>query len=230
MEKGQIERFTIDFLYIKERNTTIKNCTVQFYEKNQYIEINGDTTYFDPFYIKDDGLSSDCLYYKIFTPLFAFWVNPMDYQRLLNVIKFKQELQFKKRQLRKDIDRLNAENTIEFDDIDEDIYNYFIAHKSGLCAKVGTWNQVNRVEKAIELLCIKNNGIFYKNETRKARFAIIFNPAHCVYTIISAFREKGFKVTSFEKVVTYFNLKRLFNVDMHIQHHEEMKKYIGKTY
>jgi hypothetical protein len=213
LEPCTIEKFTIDYLLIRESEETIMGAEIEFEPRNQYIVINGNKTYLDAYYINEAGLSSDKLYHKIFTPQFGFWVQPEDVSRLLNVLRHRQEIKLRNRSLIHERERIDAETPFEYDEIDSDIYKCFIVLKSGMCDAIGTWKQFYKVEKAIQEICIKNGGRYFKNESKNAKFAIIFNTYGRVYTVVSSLKDKCFKVTSFEAVLEHFRLSHLFSIE-----------------
>lgn len=99
----------------------------------------------------------------------------------------------------------------EYSVIDEDIYKCFISNKSGMCERLGSWEQFNIVEERIIDICMKNKGRYYKSPTKNAKFAIIFSPSSRNYSNVTKLKEKGYKVTSFENVLVYFRLTDMWD-------------------
>ena len=224
------EHFTIDFLYVKDEGKTLKNVDITFQAKNQYIMINGDKRFFNTAYIREEGMSKDNLYHKISTPDFVFWILPSDYNRFKEVLNHRHNILVENKKARLNSIHLNNEKTVEYDEIDGDIYNCFIAYKSGMTEEIGTWEKFYRIEKEIEKECLKNGGKYYKNEAKRARFAIIFSYTSRVYTCVNELREKGYKVTTFEKALEYFGLSKMWNCDLMVKKEEEYKKFMKKHY
>lgn len=66
---------------------------------------------------------------------------------------------------------------------------------------------------------------------KTAKFAIIFDYSRRTYSNITSLREKGYKVTTFEKALEYFGLSHMWNVKsiekMENEHKRFMKEWYG---
>jgi hypothetical protein len=222
------ETFQIDYLLIRSTGETLKNVQVTFPMTNQYILISGKNgqDYFDTYNLTDEGLSSDNLYCKVSTCDFRFWVKPSDYNRFMNIMYHRQKIKEARREEKKKFYQVNANNEPVYDPIDDDIYKCFIAHKSGMCDAIGTWDKFYKVEEKIDEICKRNNGKYYKSSAKNAKFAIIFSPGNRLYDTVVGFREKGYKVTTFEKALEYFKLDNMWDVKAMITREKEIKKYM----
>lgn len=220
------EYFKMDFLYVKAEENTIKNADITFPAKNQYIVVNDDRTFFNTAYIREEGMSKDNLYHKISTPDFVFWILPNDYNRFKKVLNHRHNILVENKKTMLNSIHINNEETFEYDEIDDDIYNCFIAFKSGMTSEIGTWKKFYQIEENIEKECIKKGGKYYKNEAKSARFAIIFSYANRAYLSVKELRDKGYKVTSFEKALEYFGLSKMWNCDLMTKKEEEYRKFM----
>jgi hypothetical protein len=114
----------------------------------------------------------------------------------------------KRQQIRKDLT-----SPVKYSAIDEDIYKCYISNKTGMCDDIGTWEQFHKIEEQIAQICQERNGKYYKGQTKTARFAIIFDPAARTLSNVTRLREKGYKVTSFEKALDHFGLTDIWECE-----------------
>jgi hypothetical protein len=224
------EIFKIDFLYIKEDDTRIKNAEIIFQTGNQYIVINGEKTYFNVAYINEEGLSRDHLYHKISTPGFVFWIFPADYDRFKNILAYRQKILIENSKSRLEQIKSNIEQTFEYDQIDNDIYNCFIAYKGGMPSKACTPKKFCKIEEKIDELCKINAGKYFKTEAKKAKFAIIYSFSNRAFSSVKELRQKGYKVTTFEKALEFFGLAKMWDCEAMIKAEEDYKKFMKKHY
>jgi hypothetical protein len=113
---------------------------------------------------------------------------------------------------------------VEYSTIDSDIYMCYIPSRGRVCNALGTLEQFKIVEERIASLCQENNGRYYKNKSKKAKFAIIFDPGVRSNSNVKIWKEEGFKVTTFEKALEYFSLTDLWDCKKHAQYEYDLKK------
>ncbi len=224
------EAFIIDFVSVRESSETIKKAEVMFPANNQYIVINGEKTYFDAYYVRDEGMSNDNLYHRIATPDFKFWVLPKDYKRFMAIANYRHDMLIENRRKRDEFIKADINNSFEYDPIDEEIYKCFIANKTGMCEAIGTWEQFRKVEEQIAKICKENNGKYFKSQAKTAKFAIIFDYSRRTYSNITSLREKGYKVTTFEAALGFFELSHMWNIKNIKKMENEHKRFIKERY
>lgn len=89
MYQNASNKFVIDFL--KFGDERLQNVSLIFDESDDtHIFINGEQEWFDTYYIKELGWSSDMKYRKVATPDMVFWIRPIDYQRFMYAINSSQ--------------------------------------------------------------------------------------------------------------------------------------------
>ena len=229
-EKIDDEVFTVDFVSIRESGETIKKAEVIFPANNQYIIINGEKIYFDAYYVRDEGMSSDNLYHRIATPDFKFWILPKDFKRFMSIANYRHDMFIENRKKRDEFIKADINTSFEYDPIDKDIYKCFISNKTGMCDAIGTWEQFSKVEEQIAKICEKNNGKYFKTQAKAAKFAIIFDYARRTYSNVTSLREKGYKVTTFEAALEFFGLSYMWNIKNIKKMENEHKKFMKERY
>lgn len=100
--------------------------------------------------------------------------------------------------------------------IDDDIYKCFIAHQSGMCEAIGTWDIYRSVEEKISLLCKSKGGRYYKTKAKTAKFAIIFSPYAQTAAEIWSLQQEGYKVTSFDQAIIFFGLGAMWDCPRYV--------------
>ena len=105
---------------------------------------------------------------------------------------------------------------VTFTPVDDDIYKCFIAHQSGMCDAIGTWELFRKVEEQIALHCKARGGRYFKTNAKGARFAIIFSPHSQTSEEIWSLRQEGYKVASFDQAISYFNLGEMWDCPRYI--------------
>ena len=100
---------------------------------------------------------------------------------------------------------------VTFTPIDDDIYRCFIAHQSGMCDAIGTWECYGKVEEQIALQCKARGGRYFKTKAKSAKFAIIFSPYSHTSEEIWSLQQEGYKVTSFDQAISYFGLGKMWD-------------------
>ena len=122
--------------------------------------------------------------------------------------------------------RRDLTSSVEYSSIDSDIYRCFISNKTGMCDEIGTWEQFDKVEERIAKLCQEKNGKYYKSQAKTAKFAIIFDPAARTYSNVTSLKEKGYKVTTFEKALEHFALTDIWNCKRLTKAENAYKKFM----
>jgi hypothetical protein len=126
-------------------------------------------------------------------------------------------------ELRKDLT-----SHFEYSVIDADIYKCYVSNKTGMCDEIGTWEQFKQVEEHIANICLERKGKYYKSQAKTARFAIIFDPAKRTYSNVTSLKEKGYKVTTFEKALEYFGLTNIWNCKKLTKAENDYKDFMYK--
>lgn len=169
-------------------------------------------------------------YQKVSTIDYRFWITPKDYKRFMKVVNRRHEIKIENKRKRIEYIKIDNRKEVEYDPIDEDIYKCFIAHKSSMTSEIGTWDQFHKVEERIAEICKENNGRYYKSSSKNAKFAIIFSYVNRVHLSVSKLREKGYKVTTFEKALEYFGLTDMWDTDTLVRMEKEHKEFMKKYY
>lgn len=113
--------------------------------------------------------------------------------------------------------------------IDDDIYTCFIAHQSGMCEAIGTWELYKKVEEQIALLCQERGGRYFKTKAKRAKFAIIFSPYAQTSEEIWSLQQEGYKVTSFDQAISYFGLGEMWDCPRYIAFVRSLKKAVPRN-
>jgi len=222
--------FQIDFISIRDTQEKITNAIVSFPEDSQYIIINGEKEYFDAYKVENEGKSSDNKYYRIATSDFKFWVLPKDKDRFMSILNHRHQIKMKRRQEKFEHFKEEANTPFSYDEITDDIYICFIAFKSGLCEAIGTWEKYDKVEAKISELCQAKGGKFYKSEAKSAKFAIIFSPNSRLPSNINGLKQKGYKVTTFEKALKYMGIEKMWDCKTHAKFADDFQKDMTERY
>ncbi len=115
---------------------------------------------------------------------------------------------------------------LNFSTIDEDIFECFIASRSGMCSAIGEWEDFYRVEAEIGRICKDHGGRYYKTKAKGAKFAIIFNPHFHSAEAVWSLQQDGYKVTTFDRVVNHFGLTHLWDCSRYSAHVNTLKNYV----
>lgn len=129
----------------------------------------------------------------------------------------------KKRQqnLRKDLT-----TPVVYSPLNEDIYTCFISNKTGMCDNIGNLEQFRDVEERIARICQEKKGRYYKSQAKKAKFAIIFDPAARTLSNASKLKKAAYKVTTFEKALEHFALTEFWDCKKLMKAEKENKKEV----
>ena len=109
--------------------------------------------------------------------------------------------------------------------IDDDIYKCFIAHQSGMCDAIGTWDDFRKVEAEIARICKEHGGRYYKSKAKGAKFAIIFSPHAQTDRDAWDLQQDGYKVTSFDLAVAFFGLEATWDCPRYAAHVKQVQAY-----
>ena len=107
---------------------------------------------------------------------------------------------------------------VTYSPIDDDISKCFIAHRSGMCDAIGTWEDFKKVENEIALRCKSHGGRYYKSKAKGAKFAIIFSPHAQTANEIWNLQQEGYKVTSFDRAIACFGLQEIWDCPRYVAH------------
>ena len=138
---------------------------------------------------------------------------------------------------------LKQQKDIRYDEIDNDIYNCFIEGKVYYLTTFRRYleesdvlkiqeeiadnkQRLRIVEIEIAKICSANNGKYYKRKKFYAKFIILLNPWLRTYNIVNKLRNEGYKVTTFENALNYFNLNNYFNIDDLVKADKEYQEKI----
>lgn len=205
-------KYLIDFLRIRKDGTTLKNVEVSFPLNSSHIIIDGIQKHFDAYSIDETGWSEDNKYKRIITRQFCFWIKPKDYNYLKDIMLHKQKELIEYRKSQDERTKNDHLVPFEYDVIDNDIYKCFIAGKSSYIeVEVGTMSDFRKVEEKLDSICKEHSGKYYKSEAKSAKFAILFNYSNRTASTVNTFREKGYKVTSFENMIEHFGLTEVWD-------------------
>lgn len=202
--------FIIDFMYLIRKDRHIKDVKVFFYKDERAININGEKRAFETYGLEERRMSKDNKYYKIANRDYLFWISPRDYKRFKLALENAKSLYRKEKEdadiYRREQNRINLQTPFEYDEIDNDIYKCFIAYKLTYEREDGTLKQFRKIEDKIIDICKEHNGRYFKTAAKTAEFAIIFDYHAIFYTYVKELKDKGYKVTSFEKALEYFDI------------------------
>lgn len=205
-------KYIIDFFKIRSNDTTLKNVEVSFPLNSRHIIIDGVQKHFDAYSIDETGWSDDNKYKRIITREFCFWIKPQDYKNLKDIMLCRQKELMEDRKAQDERTKNDHMISFEYDVIDDDIYKCFIAGKgSYIEVEVGTMSDFRKVEEKLDSICKEHGGKYYKSEAKSAKFAILFSYSNRTASTVNAFREKGYKVTSFENMIEHFGLTEIWD-------------------
>lgn len=190
--------------------------------------MNGKERVFNAYYVRNEGLSGDGLYYRIATPKFKFWVNPKDLTRFMRIANHRHKMMAKDSKKRDETAKIDIHTPIDYDQITNEIYECFIAYKSVMSESIGTLEEFNKVESEIATICQNNNGKYYKSKAKTAKYAIIFNLYNRISSNVNGLKEQGYRVTTFEKALLYFGIGHLWDCENMVQKENELKELMKK--
>lgn len=223
--------FTLDYIHVYADE--MENAKVIFHSRGNTINVDGeDQIFLNTSYIKEAGWSKDGKYRRIYTKDLAFWINPEDYDDILNILKDReQRYQNKKKNEKIEIKSRYSEN-FQYDEIDDSIFKCFIADRRdydlGNVNCGGNAKTFRVIEESIAEVCKSNGGRYYKTLTPNTKFVIIFGCSFRTSKRVNEFRNKGYKVTSFENAIRYFNLTDLWDVNKMENEVQRIKESISE--
>lgn len=113
---------------------------------------------------------------------------------------------------------------VKYSPIDEDIFKCFIAHQSGMCDAIGTWEDFRKIENEIAQLCKTQGGRYFKSKAKGAKFAIIFSPHAQTANEVWSLQQDGYKVTSFDRAISHFDLEEKWDCPRYLAHVKSLKR------
>ncbi|WP_199227570.1 3'-5' exonuclease [Limnohabitans sp. T6-5] len=117
--------------------------------------------------------------------------------------------------------------TKTYSEIDNDIYQCFIAHRSGMSNVIGSWEDFQTVENEMALICKEKGGRYYKSKAKGAKFAIIFSPYAQTANDVLRLQQEGYKVTSFDRAVAFFQLQSMWDCQQYVDHVKSLNSNIN---
>ncbi|MBP1744446.1 MAG: hypothetical protein H6Q58_1424 [Firmicutes bacterium] len=191
----------------------MKNVKVSFPPNSDKIIINGEPFFLNVKRIDYDGYDEKDSVYKISTYDFNFWVSrEKTYKSLKGILENRHSEYLEQEKIQNQSIREEYLKPFEYDTIDDDIYNCFIAYKSSYIeSDIGNSYDFTKTEERLAEICKEHGGKYYKNAAKSAKFAIIFSYTNRTASCVNSLREKGYKVTSFENVIEHFGLQDIFD-------------------
>ncbi|KLU67828.1 hypothetical protein DEAC_c02350 [Desulfosporosinus acididurans] len=227
--KKKEEIFLIDFISKRSSGETIEKAIVNFPLDSLAIIINGEEKPFDAYYVRNEGLSSDELYFRIATPKYKFWILPKDLSRFMKIAEKKRAMQIENRKKQNKEFNANLNTPVNYDSITDEIYKCFITGKSGT-NEICTPEKFEEIESQISAICKSKNGRYYKSKSKSAKYAIIFSPYSRLNSNIGRLREEGYKVTTLERALQHFGLYHLLDYELMVQKEKEAIDYLKSRY
>lgn len=222
------------FDFVKAYGESLKDVTVIFPEDDpDSIIIDGNRQRGYCGYVSESGMSSDRLYHRVHLSDYTFWVDPSDYDTLMDLLeKRQQQSQIKTAQLkaeREEYDRRHAEQFIagvQSDEITEDIYKCFI-HSSPIPKYQ---KQFTKVTEWIGKKCAENGGRLYKSAAKGANYAIEADYNKYTTDHFDDLRQRGYKVVTLEQAVQYMHLEKYWVIDEIQADINEHAQYLREHY
>lgn len=225
------EHFKIDFMNTPIKNQEkLKDAEIIFYKNDSRMSVNGVMRALDTYDIHDIGMSKDRKYNRVANIEYVFWITPRDYKRFMicveNVDRLRGEEVEQAKIERKRINKLNVETPLQYDEIDDDIYKCFIAHKPDGSREDGSFEQFKAIEDKISNICKEHGGRYFKTAAKTAKFAIIFDHRYMFYTYIKELKDKGYKVTSIIELLKYLEMADMWDIKTLYKLRDEDIKYM----
>ena len=205
------------FDFVKAYGESLKDVTVIFPEDDpDSIIIDGSRQRGYCGYVSESGMSSDGLYHRVHLADYTFWVDPSDYDTLMNLLEERQQQSqiqtAERRAKREEYNRRHAEQFVagvQSDEITEDIYRCFI-HGSPIPKYQ---KQFAKVTELIGKKCTENGGRLYKSAAKGANYAIEADYNKYTADHFDDLRQHGYKVVTLEQVVQYMHLEKYWVTD-----------------
>lgn len=203
------------FDYIKAYGTNMENVDVVFPLNDvETIEINGKHQRAYCGHVGESGMSSDYLYYRVHLADYTFWVDPADFDDLMEFLEDRRtaaiQLVKQHQEERVEYNRRHANQLlsgVKSDPITDEIYRCYI-HGTPTTALQAKFP---KLIAAISEKCEQHDGKLYKTAAKGANYAI--EAQLCNYTDdhFDYLRKKGHKVVTLEQAVEYMGLQRLWD-------------------
>lgn len=205
------------FDFVKAYGESLKDVTVIFPEDDpDSIIIDGSRQRGYCGYVSESGMSSDGLYHRVHLADYTFWVDPSDYDTLMNLLEERQQQSqiqtAERRAKREEYNRRRAEQFVagvQSDEITEDIYRCFI-HGSPIPKYQ---KQFAKVTELIGKKCTENGGRLYKSAAKGANYAIEADYNKYTADHFDDLRQRGYKVITLEQAVQYMHLEKYWAID-----------------
>ena len=223
-----------NFDFVKAYDEKLKDVTVIFPEDDpDIIIINGNRQRGYCGYVSESGMSSDRLYHRVHLSDYTFWVDPSDYDTLMDLLEKRQQQSriktSQRRAEREEYDRRHAEQFVagvQSDEITEDIYKCFI-HSSPIPKYQ---KQFTKVTELIAKKCTENGGRLYKSAAKGANYAIEADYKKYTADHFDDLRQRGYKVVTLEQVVQYMHLEKYWVIDEIQADINEEAQYLREHY
>lgn len=208
---------TYHFDFIKAYGENIENVDVVFPDDDiDSIIINGKRQRGYCGHVGESGMSKDGLYHRVHLADYTFWVDPSDYQSLINLLDKRQEkarANTADKRAAREIYYTKQQEELErgtlSDSINDDIYYCFLAGTPDGCLI----DQFEKLKPAIEQACAQHGGRLYKTMAKSAKFAIVSSYRYYTDTQFDYLRSLGYKVVKLEDAVEYMGLTDLWAKD-----------------
>jgi len=222
------------FDFVKAYGESLKDVTVIFPEDDpDSIIIDGSRQRGYCGYVSESGMSSDGLYHRVHLSDYTFWVDPSDYDTLMNLLEERQQqsqIQTAERRVkREEYNRRHAEQFVagvQSDEITEDIYRCFL-HGSPIPKYQ---KQFAKVTELIGKKCTENGGRLYKSAAKGANYAIEADYNKYTADHFDDLRQRGYKVITLEQAVQYMHLEKYWAIDEIQADINEQARYLGERY
>lgn len=206
-----------NFDFVKAYDERLKDVTVIFPDDDpDSIILDGNRQRGYCGYVNESGMSSDGLYHRVHLADYTFWVDPSDYDTLMDLLEERQQQSriktSQRRAEREEYDRRHAEQFIagvQNDEITKDIYKCFI-HSSPIPKYQ---KQFTKVTELIGKKCTENGGRLYKSAAKGATYAIEADYTKYTADHFDDLRQRGYKVVTFEQAVQYMHLEKYWAID-----------------
>lgn len=215
--RGKIMDACFNFDFVKAYDERLKDVTVIFPDDDpDSIILDGNRQRGYCGYVNESGMSSDGLYHRVHLADYTFWVDPSDYDTLMDLLEERQQQSriktSQRRAEREEYDRRHAEQFIagvQSDEITKDIYKCFI-HSSPIPKYQ---KQFTKVTELIGKKCTENGGRLYKSAAKGANYAIEADYNKYTADYFDDLRQRGYKVVTLEQAVQYMHLEKYWAID-----------------
>lgn len=210
---GLKTRFSLDF--IRTPAGEGKKVEVEFPQDNIWkILINGEAQRYYPGMYEEVGWSSDRKYRKVRADGFMFWISPSDYSAFVKLLKdlkirYAQDKEDRKQSYQSMLEQYRA--GVQVDAIDNDVSWCYFESPNGFQG-IDDERKFHSLETKIAQICEKNGGHLYKTRAKSAKFAILVSPSSRKQDNVERIRSMGYKVTTLEEAVKFWQLEKYWNI------------------